>query len=84
MRTESRGGRTRDSAIPKDPGQAWGEPMIFYDKSLLSTPPWAAPPARPRDVADHHKLGYAYDDEAPFTLAEEFKPTTTEAPKSTC
>jgi tyrosinase len=69
------------SPLPKDPGQAWDEPMIFHDKSLSSTPPWAAPPATPQDVADHHKLGYTYDDEPRFTLAEEFKPQTTEAPK---
>jgi tyrosinase len=57
--------------LPKDPGQSWDEPMIFYDRTLSSTPPWPASAATPHDVADHHKLNYTYDDEARFAVTEE-------------
>jgi len=63
------------SPLPKDPGQSWDEPMIFYDKTLSLTPPWPSPAATPHDVADHHKLGYMYDDEVSFAMVEELKPT---------
>jgi tyrosinase len=53
--------------IPSDPGQGLNEPMIFFDPTLSSTPPWSDPPATPSNVIDHHGLGYIYDFEAPVT-----------------
>jgi tyrosinase len=52
------------SPLASDPGQGFTEPMIFYDPSLSSTPPWSDPPATPSNVVDHHGLGYIYDFEA--------------------
>jgi len=52
------------NSIPGEPGQALNEPMIFFDTSLSSSPPWADPPATPAKVMDHHGLGYIYDFES--------------------
>ncbi len=53
------------SSLPTDPGQGFTEPMVFYDPSLSSTPPWSDPAATPSKVVDHHGLGYTYDFEVP-------------------
>jgi tyrosinase len=55
------------SPLLSDPGQGLTEPMIFFDPSLSSTPPWSDPAATPSKVVDHHGLGYTYDYETPIT-----------------
>jgi tyrosinase len=56
--------------IDGDPGQSLNEPMIFYDNTLSSTPPWADPPVTPSRMIDHRTLNYSYDtDPASFDIA---------------
>jgi hypothetical protein len=50
--------------LPNDPGQSLDEPMVFFDPSLTSTPPWSDPPPTPRAMINHQALGYSYDDDA--------------------
>ncbi|HEY7246753.1 MAG TPA: tyrosinase family protein [Xanthobacteraceae bacterium] len=51
--------------LPGEPGQSLNEPMIFYDTTLSTTPPWTDPPATPIGMLDHHKLRYTYDTDPP-------------------
>jgi hypothetical protein len=53
------------AALPAEPGQGLNEPMIFFDPSLTSTPPWSDAPATPASVIDHRALGYVYDTDPP-------------------
>jgi tyrosinase len=70
------------AALPGDPGQAWNEPMIFYDKTLSSTPPWPGPAITPHDVVDHHQLGYRYDSETTSLRVEEITVEEKENPET--
>ena len=51
--------------IDGDPGQSLNEPMIFYDNTLSSTPPWTDSPATPLSMIDHRTLNYSYDTDPP-------------------
>lgn len=51
--------------LPGDVGQSLSEPMVFFDPTLTSTPPWSDPPATPVSVIDHRRLGYVYDTDPP-------------------